>query len=118
MRHNAFFLAATAWTLMGAGSAKHDDPIVVAPDHYSVVENERVRVLAFDAKPGEKWALHAHPDAVVVSLDDYTVRNVVPGSDPTTRVAHRGDAAWIPARWHTGENTGATDMDCVLIELK
>jgi quercetin dioxygenase-like cupin family protein len=97
------------------------DPIQVAPNNYKVVfENARVRVLAFHARPGEKWGLHAHPDAVVVSLDQYKVRNVVPGAEaePTVRETKRGDVAWIPARSHTGENIGETDMDCILVELK
>jgi hypothetical protein len=55
---------------------------------------------------------------VVVSTSDYTVRNLVPGSSPTTRHAKRGDAAWVPERSHTGENLGDTNMDCVLVELK
>ena len=58
------------------------------------------------------------PNAVVVSLDDYRVRNVVPGSEPTTRDARKGDVAWIPARSHTGDNIGDSAMDCVLVELK
>jgi quercetin dioxygenase-like cupin family protein len=96
-----------------------EDPIQVAPDYYRVVfENERVRVLAFHAGPGASWGLHAHPDAVVVSLNDYRVRNVVPGTEPTVREARWGDIAWIPARSHTGENVGDSEMDCVLIELK
>lgn len=96
-----------------------DDPIQVAPHLYRVVfENERVRVLAFRGKPGDRWGLHAHPDMVVVSLSDYEVRNVVPGSDPTIRATRLGDVAWIPARSHTGENVGGTGMECILVELK
>jgi len=95
------------------------DPVQVAPNNYKVVfENARVRVLSFHAQPGEKWGLHAHPDAVVISLDQYKVRNVVPKASPTVRETKRGDVAWIPARSHTGENIGNTDMDCILVELK
>jgi len=105
---------------LGASAAPPGaDPTVVAARNYKVLfENERVRVLTFHAGPGERWALHSHPDAVVVSLDDFTVRNEVPGAAPTERKAKRGDAAWIPARSHTGENVGGSDMDCVLVELK
>lgn len=95
------------------------DPLQVAPNNYKIVfENDRVRVLSFHAKAGEKWDLHAHPDAVVVSLSDYRVRNVVPGNEPTVRDAKRGNVLWIPARSHTGENVGGTDMECILVELK
>ena len=113
-------LAVTA--LLGATSSlssADQDPLTVAPDLYRVVfENERVRVLAFHGGPGARWGLHAHPDAVVISMSDYTVRNVVPGKDPTERSPRRGDVLWIAARSHTGENVGATDMDCLLVELK
>jgi len=96
-----------------------DDPIEVAPNNYKVVfENERVRVLSFHAGPGEQWALHSHPDSVVISLNEYQVRNAVPAAQPTVRAAKRGDVAWIPARSHTGENVGGTEMDCILVELK
>lgn len=96
-----------------------DDPIEVAPDLYRVVfENERVRVLAFRGQPGANWGLHAHPDMVVISLSDYLVRNVVPGHEPSMRQTRRGDVAWIPARSHTGENAGDSEMECILVELK
>lgn len=95
------------------------DPVQVAPKNYKVVfENERVRVLSFHASPGAKWKLHSHPDQVVVSLDQYKVRNVVPGAEPTVRQTKRGDVKFIPATSHTGENIGDTDMECIIVELK
>ncbi|MDP9104937.1 MAG: cytoplasmic protein [Candidatus Eremiobacteraeota bacterium] len=95
------------------------DPIRVAPHNYSVVfENEQVRVLSFHGRPNDKWGLHAHPDAVVVSLSEYTVRNAVAGAEPTVRQAKAGDVTWSSARTHTGENIGSTDMNCILVELK
>jgi len=96
-----------------------DDPTVVAPDNYTIAfENERVRVLRFHARPTERWNLHSHPNSVVVSLSAYQVRNAVPGIAPTVRNAKAGDVAWISALSHTGENSGDTDMECILVELK
>ena len=95
------------------------DPTCVASHCYRVAfENERVRVLTFRAQPGERWAVHTHPDSVVISLSDYTVGNHVAGSSPTRRVARRGESKWIPAVTHSGENLGETVMECVLVELK
>ncbi len=95
------------------------DPIRVAPHNYTVVfENDRVRVLSFHGRPNEKWGLHAHPDAVVVSLSEYIVRNAIAGAEPTVRQGTPGDVTWSPAKLHTGENIGSTDMDCILVELK
>jgi len=74
------------------------DPLVAAPQVYRVVfENERVRVLAFETKPGDSWPLHGHPDSVVVSLTEYSVRNVIPGQPPTERHTKPGDVRWISA---------------------
>src|SRR5688572_28377411 len=116
---------ATAWiiglsVLITASGVANDtsgvDPVQAAPNHYKVIfDNERVRVLSFHSRPGEEWPLHMHPDAVTVSLTDYKLRNVVPGSEPTVIERKRGDAYWIPARSHTGENIGATDMDSIIV---
>ena len=98
---------------------RSDDPVVVAPTNYTIAfENECVRILRFHARPRERWNLHAHPNSVVVSMTGYQVRNVLPHSEPIVRNAQAGDIAWISARSHTGENSGETDMDCILIELK
>ena len=95
------------------------DPIRVAPNNYTVVfENDRVRVLSFHGRPKDNWGLHAHPDAVVVSLSEYIVRNAIAGAEPTVRQGTPGDVTWSPAKLHTGENIGSTDMDCILVELK
>src|SRR5207344_1816712 len=88
---------------------KHLDAVEVAPKVYRVLfENERVRVLGFTTGPGASWPLHGHPDSVVVSLSDYTVRNVVPGHAPSERHSKPGDVRWISATEHTGANVGAT----------
>jgi hypothetical protein len=98
---------------------KAPDPLVIAPRHYSVVfENDRVRVLRFVSHPGDKWAAHRHSDGVHISLSEYDLRNVVPGNAPTEIHRKPGDARWVPAVVHTGENIGSTDMRSVIIELK
>jgi hypothetical protein len=45
-------------------------------------------------------------------------RFAVAGAEPTVRQAKAGDVTWSPAKKHTGENIGSTDMDCILVELK
>ncbi|MGZ6076219.1 MAG: hypothetical protein ACXWK6_00295 [Myxococcaceae bacterium] len=59
-----------------------------------------------------------NPDSVVVSLTEYTVRNVIPGQAPTERLSKPGDLRWISATQHTGANTGTTEMRGAMIELK
>ena len=44
------------------------DPAKADSDKYKVVlENERVRVLEYRDKPGDKTTMHAHPDFLVVA---------------------------------------------------
>lgn len=46
------------------------DLMVVAPNNTKVLcENERVRVLEFQAKAGERIALHEHPEMVVYVIE-------------------------------------------------
>ena len=46
-----------------------DDAVTTDPDKYKVVlENERVRVLEYRDKPGQKTSMHTHPDFVLQAL--------------------------------------------------
>ncbi|MCZ6907082.1 MAG: hypothetical protein O7G28_07345 [Deltaproteobacteria bacterium] len=45
------------------------DAVKAAAKFYRVVlENERVRVLEFHAKPGDKTEMHSHPGHVAVAI--------------------------------------------------
>ena len=55
----------------GTASPVPKDPMQVGPNIYKLLfENERVRVFEVRFKPGERIALHAHPDHVVYVFDD------------------------------------------------
>jgi quercetin dioxygenase-like cupin family protein len=52
-----------------AGAAKYD-PATTDPTHFKVLlDNERVRVLDFTASPGDKIAMHWHPDYITYNFD-------------------------------------------------
>ncbi len=119
MRYVSVGLLAMCGVLCAATADNKMDALQVAPNVYKVVfENERVRVLGFVTEPGQKWPVHSHPDSVAVSLSDYSVRNIIPGQPPTERHSKLGDVRWISATSHIGENTGATEMRGLIIELK
>ena len=51
------------------------DPAVSNSDHYKVVfENDRVRVLEYTDKPGDKTTVHEHPDSVMYTLSSFRRR--------------------------------------------
>jgi quercetin dioxygenase-like cupin family protein len=96
-----------------------DDPIVTDGDKYSVVlENERVRVLRYHDKPGDKTSQHAHPDYVMYSESSFKRRLAFPDGRKLEVEVKAGDITWMKGHVHVGENIGDTDTDVLLVELK
>ena len=55
--------------------AVSDDPVATNPELYSVVfENERVRVLEYRDRPGDRTLPHRHPDSVMLTLSSFRRR--------------------------------------------
>src|SRR5213080_5569506 len=55
-------LGTLALCCVGVPTARAQDPVQVAPNHFKVLlENDQVRVLDFQAKGGEKIPMHSHP---------------------------------------------------------
>ncbi|MEV4703449.1 cytoplasmic protein [Actinoplanes sp. NPDC049316] len=96
----------------------HDDPTVTDPDLYSVLfENERVRVLQYRDEPGDRTHMHRHPDSVMVTLTDFR-RRVTAGDQSVDVELRAGEARWLGAQQHVGENIGDSRTHSVFIELK
>jgi quercetin dioxygenase-like cupin family protein len=95
-----------------------EDPAVTDPEHYRVLwENESVRVLEYTDEPGARTSFHVHPDSVMVTLSAFERRLFVGEVERTVALA-AGQAVWLPAQRHAGENIGVTPTHTVLIELK
>lgn len=94
------------------------DPTVTNPNHYKVVfENEKVRVLEYMDKPGDKTTLHYHPNSVMYTLSDFKRRLYI--NDKVIEVDKKsGETSWLDAQTHIGENIGATDTHVIFVELK
>jgi quercetin dioxygenase-like cupin family protein len=102
-----------------AQEAASTDPMVVAPDNYELrFENDRVRVMEFTIAPGGKIAMHSHPDHIAVFLTDGKIVLSYPDGTSKEMEGKVGDAAWIPAETHVGENPGTTEIKGLVIELK
>lgn len=62
--------------LLAARTAQAQDPVKVSPDHFTVLlENERVRVLDFHTKAGEKIPTHSHPAYISYSISGHGCRS-------------------------------------------
>ncbi len=95
------------------------DAVKTDGDKYSVVlENERVRVLRYQDKPGDRTAQHAHPDYVLYALSSFKRRLVFPDGRKQDVDVKEGSTVWMKGHVHIGENIGDTDTDVIIVELK
>jgi hypothetical protein len=95
------------------------DPAETNPDHYTVVfENDRVRVLEYRDRPGDRTTQHVHPDSVMYTLS--TFRRRLYAADEQTRDVEivAGTTGWLPGQQHAGHNIGDTDTHVLFVELK
>lgn len=94
------------------------DPVLTDPDHYSVIfENDRVRVLEYRDTPGVRTHPHRHPDSVMLTLSAFR-RRVSSGGREAEVELPAGQARWVGAQEHVGENIGHTDTHVIFVELK
>jgi quercetin dioxygenase-like cupin family protein len=111
-------------TLLAAGwfaprNAVAQDAVTVAPKIYSVVfENDRVRVLDYHAKPGQKAAMHSHPALISYALTAAKVKFTSPDGKSQDQALKTGQVLWRDAETHATENIGKTPAHVLVIELK
>ena len=94
------------------------DPVDTNPEFYRVIyENDRVRVLAYRDRPGDRTRPHSHPDSVMYTLSSF--RRRLEGAESSRDVdISAGTATWLPAQEHAGENIGETETHVIFVELK
>ena len=94
------------------GSSFAQDATVVDPDHY------KVRVLRINYDPGEKSAMHSHPEGMVIFLSDANGKFTFPDGKTENRDFKKGFFGWVPATTHQGENVGDKSFEVIQIEMK
>ena len=116
MRRAVFSLA----FLVGiAIPALAQDPVKVAPNHYSIVlENDQVRVLRGVLGSGDKTPTHDHPATVVVPLTDGVGRFTLADGKSQEQKMVAGTPLWIGAEKHAVENVGKAKVEVIVVELK
>jgi beta-alanine degradation protein BauB len=103
-----------------AGSAGiAQDPAKVSPKtHHVLVDNARVRVLHVAAAPGEKTAMHQHPDNITVLLTDGKIVFTDSAGKSETVETKAGQAMWSGPQTHAGANAGTAPLEAIVVELK
>jgi quercetin dioxygenase-like cupin family protein len=112
-------LMAVAMLAITSSKASAQDPVKVAPSMCKVLlENDRVRVLDFWLKPGDKLPMHSHPAAVTYFMTTGKVKTTLPDGKVTEMEAKAGEARWAEPVTHANENVGTTDAHVIVVELK
>lgn len=81
-------------------------------------ENELVRVVRYHYAPGEKAAMHGHPDNVLILLADFKADSTTPDGKTVHGEGKAGEVRWRPALVHSLVNTGNTPVEGILVEMK
>lgn len=81
------------------------------------MENDRVRVLEYHDRPGDRTTPHRHPDSVMHTLSSFRRRLIASDRQLEVEIG-AGTTSWLPAQEHSGENIGDTDTHVIFVELK
>jgi beta-alanine degradation protein BauB len=110
-------MAVSAAFLCAAALAQ--DPAKTDGDKYKVIlENDKVRVLEYRDKPGEKTHVHHHPDFVLYALDSFKRKLTFPDGKQVVKELKQGEVIWMKDQIHIGENVGSTETHALIVELK
>ena len=114
----AVLIGAAGVMITGAQTATRD-PVKLSPQYYTVKsENERVRVLEYRLKPGEKEVMHSHPSYVVYFFGPATLRATGPDGKTSDTSVTQGEVVLRDPLSHAVENVGTTELHALLVELK
>ncbi len=95
-------------------------PLIAAAQTTVTIDNPRVRILTAVDRPHQPTALHKHEfNRVMIYLDDGPQDISIPGAPVEHHQWKANDVVWSPGGpQHVSENTGATDLHIVEIEIK
>src|SRR2546426_6758990 len=95
--------------IFAPGTVRAQDPVQVAPNNFKVLlENDRVRVLDFHAKAGDKIPMHSHPAYISYSISGAgATKFTAPDGKVTEKPAKTGQATWHDAETHASEYKGS-----------
>jgi hypothetical protein len=105
--------------LLSAVPARAADPLHTDGDKYKVrFENDRVRVLEYSDRPGDRTHEHRHPPFVLYAVAPFKRKLLLPDGKELTREFKAGDVMWSDAQTHIGLNIGDTPTQVIMIEIK
>ncbi len=101
-------------------SAETIDAVAVAPDEFAVkLDNDDVRVIEYEIRPGQQEPWHTHPPKVSYVLTGGTLRIRLKDGTSFDVTETPGETSWRAALGpHHAENIGTTPVRILLVEVK
>ena len=96
------------------------DPVKLSPDKFKVLlENEKVRVVEYNLKPGEKDDWHTHPAKSSYVVSGGRIKVFFKNGEPIIADEKEGTASWMDyVGEHYVENIGDKTVKIVYTEIK
>jgi hypothetical protein len=119
-RHTYFFTLSTfCGLLLTLGTATAQDPLQVSPDVYKLIlDNDQVRVLEYQSKPGQIDGMHSHPTRLAYTLTPVKLKAVAPDGSVTDVDAKAGEAFWLGPVTNSIQNVGNSNARILVVEIK
>jgi len=124
MKKLLLFLLSGAFFLLtlNCGSEKNvevvEDIVQAVPEKAKLIfENDYVKAVLFDLKPGDKLPMHTGGPRIIYSLSDYKIK-WSEGGQESEKEWKMEEAHWHEAVNHAVENTGETDAKYLVVTRK
>ncbi len=120
LRYPSFsILLAIFGLLISSRVATAQDPAQVSPDIYKVIlDNNQVRVLEYQSKPGQIDGMHSHPTRLAYTLTPVTLKAVAPDGTITDVDAKAGETFWLGPVTNSIQNVGKSEARILIVEIK
>ena len=117
-RKPIFVLSLFYFVLFTAVSLKAQSITDVSKNSKVVLDNEKVHVVDYVSNPGEKNAMHLHPDYLIYVIEGGTTKSTSKDGRTETLVFKKGQTLMRNATTHVTENVGKTKIHLLLVEFK
>lgn len=95
-----------------------DDMASPAVNHTVIFENDKIRVVRYRFDPHGKVPQHPAPNLVAIYLTDADLQLVFSDGRVQNEKRKAGDAVYLPAGEHTGENRADAPLEFIAVQLK
>ncbi|MFV5695864.1 cupin domain-containing protein [Flavobacterium sp. LB3P122] len=96
------------------------DPMKVSSNVYKkiLLENDKVRVMEVEFKPGMTTSWHSHPNHVIYAETGGSIEITEKGKTATAMEIKTGSAMYMPAVTHMAKNVGNSTIKLIVTEMK